>query len=83
MQLRTSVTQGDWARVEELLPILGIPTRDLTVVKFLVREQKYLELLEKGALKLALSVLRQELTSLKVNESKLHQLSGYLLREFL
>ncbi len=43
----------------------------------MIREQKFLETVEKGELQKALSVLRHELTPLKVNDVQLHQLSRY------
>lgn len=48
---------------------------DLDEMKFRLREQKYLELLEEGDLGSALNVLRQELTPLHQDIGKLHYLS--------
>ena len=47
-------------------------------LKFRMREQKYLELLENKDLSSALIVLRQELTPLNQDTGKLHNLSRYL-----
>ena len=47
-------------------------------LKFRLREQKYLELLEKKDLSPALLVLRQELTPLNQDTGKLHNLSRYV-----
>ncbi len=47
-------------------------------LKFRMREQKYLELLENKDLSPALIVLRQELTPLNQDTGKLHNLSRYL-----
>ena len=49
-------------------------------LKFRLREQKYLELLEKRDLSPALIVLRQELTPLNQDTGKLHNLSRYTTR---
>ncbi len=46
-------------------------------LRFRMREQKYLELLEKKDLSTALVVLRQELTPLNQDTGKLHNLSRY------
>lgn len=50
---------------------------DTTYLKFVVRQQKYLELLEQRDLTAALTVLRTELTPLKGDVSRLHFLSRY------
>lgn len=51
---------------------------DLDELKFQMREQKYLELLEARDLGNALMVLRQELTPLNQDTVKLHHLSRYV-----
>lgn len=51
---------------------------DQDELKFRLREQKYLELLEKGDLSNALHVLRHELTPLHQDIGKLHKLSRYV-----
>ena len=48
---------------------------DKNELKFRMREQKYLELLEERDLGGALAILRQELTPLNQATSKLHELS--------
>lgn len=50
---------------------------DKNELKFRMREQKYLELLEERDLGGALAILRQELTPLNQATSKLHELSRY------
>lgn len=51
---------------------------DQDELKFRLREQKYLELLEQGDLSSALHVLRHELTPLHQDIAKLHKLSRYV-----
>jgi hypothetical protein len=51
---------------------------DVTTLKFLLRQQKYLELLENGELNAALNVLRNELTPLKRDVGRIHALSRYV-----
>ncbi|KAK5164652.1 uncharacterized protein LTR77_009858 [Saxophila tyrrhenica] len=60
----------------------GLPLSDgadTTTLKFLLRQQKYLELLEGRDLNTALNVLRNELTPLKRDVPRLHALSGLLM----
>jgi hypothetical protein len=45
-------------------------------MKFLLLEQKYLELLEDGKLLEALHCLRNELSPLKYNTERVHELSS-------
>lgn len=49
---------------------------DVTALKFLLRQQKYLELLESRNVNAALNVLRNELTPLKRDIGRLHALAG-------
>lgn len=56
-------------------------TADPERLKFRMREQKYLELLEERDLGNALMVLRQELTPLHQDVGKLHHLSRYATAE--
>lgn len=60
----------------------GLPLAEganLTLLKFLLRQQKYLELLEKRDLKSALDVLRSELTPLRTDTGRLHFLSSLVM----
>lgn len=52
---------------------------DTTRLRFLLRQQKYLELLERRNLTAALSVLRTELTPLKTDINRLHFLSSLVM----
>jgi len=52
---------------------------DVTALKFLLRQQKYLELLEMRDLNTALVVLRSELTPLKKDVARLHFLSSLVM----
>ncbi|KAK3704614.1 hypothetical protein LTR37_013713 [Vermiconidia calcicola] len=52
---------------------------DTTMLKFLLRQQKYLELLENRDLNTALNVLRNELTPLKRDIGRLHALSSLIM----
>lgn len=51
---------------------------DVTALKFLLRQQKYLELLEQRDLGAALNVLRNELTPLKRDVGRLHALTAWV-----
>lgn len=60
----------------------GLPlaeAADTTMLKFQLRQQKYLELLETRDLDTALSVLRNELTPLKRDIPRLHALSSLMM----
>ena len=48
-------------------------------MRFLLLEQKYLEQLEDGLMMEALNCLRNELTPLKHNTQRVHQLSTYIM----
>lgn len=73
---------GDWAKAEtdlgELKPLLESP-QAMTEMQFLVLEQKYLEQLEDGRLLEALHCLRHDLTPLKHNTERVHELSSYIM----
>jgi hypothetical protein len=83
---RTAVQNGEWAEAEALLsgsegsPGLalceGARSDDMV---FLMRQQKYLELLEVRHLTKALMVLRQELTPLHQDVARLHALSSLIM----
>uniref|UniRef100_A0A8C4Q3N3 WD repeat-containing protein 26 n=1 Tax=Eptatretus burgeri TaxID=7764 RepID=A0A8C4Q3N3_EPTBU len=81
-KFRVHVMDGQWDQAEvdlnELKPLVQ-STNGLLHMRFLLLEQKYLELLEDGKLLEALTVLRQELTPLKYNVERIHTLSGYLM----
>ncbi|KAK4542240.1 hypothetical protein LTR36_006893 [Oleoguttula mirabilis] len=52
---------------------------DTTMLKFMLRQQKYLELLENRDLNAALAVLRNELTPLRRDIGRLHALSSLMM----
>jgi WD40 repeat protein len=52
---------------------------DTVKLRFLLRQQKYLELLERRKINTALNVLRTELTPLKADTSRLHFLSSLVM----
>jgi WD repeat-containing protein 26 len=90
---RSYVMAGNWAETESLLfghrqefatdsASRGLPLVDGIndeQLKFWIRQQKYLELLEKRDLSGALLVLRQELTPLNQDSDRLHSLTGLLM----
>ncbi|KAL1918269.1 uncharacterized protein VTP21DRAFT_2929 [Calcarisporiella thermophila] len=79
-RFRSAVMAGDWSEAEGLLTGLGLNEgEDLQKVKFLISQQKYLELLEAQQLKRALHVLRNELTPLSSAPERLHSLSSYMM----
>jgi len=81
-RFRTHVLMGDWEMagkdLTDLQSLLHC-SEDITKMKFLLLEQKYLELLENGQLIEALSCLRNEVTPLRYNTEQVHRLSSYLM----
>ena len=71
-----SITNGNAVHLEGLLLADGVDKDD---IKFRIRRQKYLELLEQRNLAGALVVLRQELTPLHQDVGQLHILSRYVV----
>jgi hypothetical protein len=89
---RNAVLQGDWAEAEELLfggsteeggvsisgtGLVLLEGVDKNVMRFWLRQQKFMELLEQRDTGRALMVLRLELTPLYQDTGKLHFLSRY------
>lgn len=76
------VMDGEWTKAEmdlnELKSLLE-SQQSLVEMKFVLFEQKYLEFLEDGHVLDALQVLRQELTPLKHNTERVHELSRYMM----
>jgi len=79
---RKFVMNGDWSSavntLEELKAHLENPD-NFVEMKFLLLEQKYLELLYRGNSIEALKVLQTEITPLKHNQPRTHELSSYLM----
>lgn len=90
---RNAVLRGEWTEAEELLfdgtteggvsisgnGLVLQDGVDKNVMRFWLRQQKFLELLEKRETGMALMVLRQELTPLYQDTGKLHFLSRFVL----
>ncbi|XP_075160990.1 WD repeat-containing protein 26 homolog [Haematobia irritans] len=83
-KFREHVLSGEWSKADadlkELEPLIdnGKPST-ITEMKFILLEQKYLENLDDGCPLEALHVLRNELTPLQYNISRVHQLSSYMM----
>lgn len=93
-KFRNAVLEGEWSQAENLL-FGGVPEEggvnidgdglvlqdgvDRNVMRFWLRQQKFLELLEQRDTGRALMVLRAELTPLYQDTGKLHFLSRYAL----
>ncbi|XP_042880842.1 WD repeat-containing protein 26-like isoform X2 [Penaeus japonicus] len=80
-RFRQCVMDGEWAKAEaalnELRTMLDDPS-SLKEMRFLLLEQKYLELLESGQAMEALTCLRSQLTPLQHNMERVHQLSSLM-----
>jgi len=81
-KFREQIMDGQWSKAEhtlvEMKPILK-HQRHLQKMKFLLMEQKFLELVEDGKLLDALHCLRNQITPLRIYINKVHQLSGFLM----
>lgn len=82
-KFREHVLSGDWTKADsdlkELEPLIEAKHVNITEMKFIILEQKYLEYLEDGCPLDALHVLRNELTPLQHNITRVHQLSSYMM----
>lgn len=80
-KFRSHVMAGEYQKaeqdLEELKSLMDCP-QSLLKMKFLLLEQKYLELVEEGKILEALQCLREELTPLKFNTERVHTLSMFL-----
>ncbi|KAK5993297.1 WD repeat-containing protein 26 [Cladobotryum mycophilum] len=90
---RSAVLAGSWAEAEQLLGgattadgqgeegngLILSPGSDKNVMRFWIRQQKFLELLEQRDTSRALMTLRGELTPLYQDTAKLHFLSSLLM----
>ncbi|KAG2213245.1 hypothetical protein INT46_002466 [Mucor plumbeus] len=81
VELRSSILLGQWHKAESLLPQVPFinPQTCIPKVQFLIRQQKFLELLEKQETMQALHVLRTEITPLGQNTERLHLLTSLIL----
>lgn len=77
------IMNGEWEGAEKaldsLVPIMEESWKNITHMRFLILEQKYLENLEDGKILDALKCLRDELAPLKYNIERLHELSSFLM----
>ncbi|XP_012942638.1 WD repeat-containing protein 26 isoform X2 [Aplysia californica] len=82
-RFRAHVMDGEWDKTEddlhELEALVKGGKEDVIKMRFLLLEQKYLELLEDGIPLKALECLRHELTPLKYNTERVHVLSTYMM----
>lgn len=81
-RLRSHVMDGEWVKADSDLEDLKSrieSSHGLTKMKFMLLEQKYLELLEDGREMDALHCLRHELTPMKYNTERVHELSSYMM----
>ncbi|XP_050347026.1 WD repeat-containing protein 26 [Nymphalis io] len=84
---RQHVLAGDWVKADHDLGVLHdllrdsphVDTHNLSEMKFVVLEQKYLEHLESGRVLDALHVLRNELTPLQHDTPRVHRLSALMM----
>jgi len=79
---RKAIQDGDWSSaftaLEQLSPEVKKKSK-VTQMKFLILEQKFLELLEEGECIAAFNCLRQELAQLQINEERLATLAQVIM----
>ncbi|KAK7203317.1 WD40-repeat-containing domain protein [Myxozyma melibiosi] len=79
-EFRTAILAGHWTVAERILGALELkPGSDVIRLKFLIRQQKFLELLEQQQTMTAISVLHNELTPLRHDQHRLHDLSSLVM----
>ncbi|KAJ6597194.1 WD40 repeat-like protein [Mycena vulgaris] len=77
---RRFILEARWSKAENALQRLGVRDREgLWDARFLISQQKYLELLEAQKTTDALQVLRNELAPLDVDSDQLHILSSLMM----
>lgn len=82
-KFRSHIMAGDWQKayeddLEDLFSLVE-KSQNVLEMRFLILEQKYLELLEDGLVLEALHCLRHELTPLKYNTERVHELSSFMM----
>eukprot|EP00164_Ancoracysta_twista_P001040 GFYU01001357.1.p1 GENE.GFYU01001357.1~~GFYU01001357.1.p1 ORF type:complete len:538 (-),score=141.78 GFYU01001357.1:250-1863(-) len=79
-EFRQGVLSGQWDLVDSLIGRFNI-TNDKTfrTVKFLIAQQKFLELLERREIESALTCLRKELAPLRQSPERLHKLTSLIM----
>lgn len=79
-QFRQYILEGMWPEAEEALKHLSVDEEDhLHDARFLIKEQKYLELLEAKKTTTALRVLRNELAPMNIEGEHLRTLSSLIV----
>lgn len=76
---RDGVLEGNWDLCISKLGQMPLDDHENREAKFLILQQKYLELLEVGNTVTALQVLRTEMVPLSVNVQKIHDLAGLVI----
>ncbi|KAJ7219541.1 WD40-repeat-containing domain protein [Mycena pura] len=79
-EFRQYIMEARWSKAENALQRLGVRDHEgLLDARFLISQQKYLELLEAQRTTDALHVLRNELAPLDVESEQLHMLSSLMM----
>lgn len=76
---RNAVLRARWSVAIDMLDCMEIDVNQIPKVKFMIYEQKFLELLERRELKPAFHCLREELSPLEYDTQRLHLLSSLLM----
>ncbi|KAH9950266.1 WD40 repeat-like protein [Amylocystis lapponica] len=78
-EFRKCILDASWDRADAILLRLGVGDERLWEARFLISQQKYLELLEAHKTTAALHVLRTELAPMNVDSEQLHSLSSLMM----
>eukprot|EP01016_Furgasonia_blochmanni_P001966 TRINITY_DN1077_c0_g1_i7.p1 TRINITY_DN1077_c0_g1~~TRINITY_DN1077_c0_g1_i7.p1 ORF type:complete len:683 (+),score=130.07 TRINITY_DN1077_c0_g1_i7:1-2049(+) len=76
---RSAILRGEWDKAIDLLRLIDLNEEAVQGAKYLIYEQKYLELIDAKNVNDALNVLRNELSSLSRDTQRLHKLAGLIL----
>lgn len=77
---KRGIIEGRWDQVTDIIPEFNIEPNNQSKVHYCLKEQKYLELVEKGDFSQALECLRNEMTPNHTQDhDKLHKLASHLL----
>lgn len=77
---RKQVLNGDWDGSVQTLHKIGLEQSIVKSSAFVILEQKFFELLEKGNILEALRTLQSEISPLGLKKERVHELTGCILR---
>ncbi|KAI9209708.1 WD40-repeat-containing domain protein [Polychytrium aggregatum] len=76
---RASLLAGSWDSAESTLGQMRLRPGEEKIIRYLIRKQKFMELLAKQQVPGALHILRTEITPLDIDQEELHRLTRYVV----